>query len=131
MFVARSCLDVFRSQNRRFGAPASSGSAVSAAAAPLPTNPGWTCEHGRKEEWQKYYTSSELRPHFDPADMICAIKQHAWLRYQEDALRRREIETLTLDYESLQTHPLWLEPRVRANFTSSKQTAQARRRRRR
>ena len=63
--------------------------------------------------------------------MICAIKQHAWLRYQEEALRRREIETLTLDYESLQTHPLWLEPRVRANFTTSKQTAQARQRRRR
>ena len=106
VFLARNCLDVFRSQNRV-----------------MPHRGGWTCVAGRTRELRKYRMRPELARHFDERDMLCTIKQHAWLRYQEDALRRREIETLTLDYESLQTHPLWLEPRVRANFTSSKQTA--------
>ena len=69
-FMARSCLDVFRSQNkvdRQQG--------------------GWTCSAGRTRELRKYLNRPDLRPHFDERDMICKVKQDVWRWLQAPELQ--------------------------------------------
>eukprot|EP00440_Ansanella_granifera_P076002 gb/GFBE01082477.1/.p1 GENE.gb/GFBE01082477.1/~~gb/GFBE01082477.1/.p1 ORF type:complete len:334 (+),score=40.24 gb/GFBE01082477.1/:1-1002(+) len=84
VFMARNCLDAFRSQNRI-----------------MSKRGGWTCVAGRTSELQKYLDRSELQPFFDARDMICKVKQDVWLKYQRPRLMEFGVDTLTLDYESL------------------------------
>lgn len=122
VFIARHCLDVFRSQNRV-----------------MPHRGGWTCVAGRTKELRKYRMREELRPHFDERDMVCTIKQHAWQRYQRPFLERRASAdkrraaayagaglplSATVDFASFATHPLWHGEDERRNL-SIKRTAGA------
>ena len=101
LFLARNCLDVFRSQNK-----------VLAAAG------GWTCVAGRTRELRKYRRAHELRPHFDGRDLVCKVKQDVWLRYQLPLLQRRERSaawvarglnlTATVSFESFASHARWM-----------------------
>ena len=112
VFLARNCLDVFRSQNRV-----------------MPNRGGWTCVAGRTKELRKYRTRPELTPHFDERDMLCTIKQHVWMRYQRPLLERRAAEeqssyagaglplAATIDFDSFRTHPLWQGAEKRTNLT--------------
>ena len=115
LFLARHCLDVFRSQNRV-----------------MPHRGGWTCTAGRTRELRKYRLRPELRPYFDERDMICTIKQHVWQRFQRPHLERQmatmALESAsnrssgrplcaTLDFESFRTHPMWSSKEQRANLT--------------
>jgi hypothetical protein len=68
-FLARDCLDVFRSQNRIMHGETE--------------DTGWTCKYGRAAEWRPYHERQELRNAIeDEHDMICTIKQQAYLNYQ-------------------------------------------------
>jgi len=121
IFIARHCLDVFRSQNRV-----------------MPARGGWTCVAGRTKELRKYRRRPELRPYFDERDMICTIKQHAWQRHQRPVLERQARVPAaamgavsmqrplisTVDWESFRTHPLWQTEEQRSNL-SIKRTAGA------
>ena len=114
LFIARNCLDVFRSQNRVMAARG-----------------GWTCVAGRTRELRKYRRRPELRPYFDERDMLCTIKQHVWQRFQQPELERRAAlaaqgrESInssmllyaTVDFESFQQHPLWQPAEHRANLS--------------
>ena len=123
LFIARHCLDVFRSQNRV-----------------MPHRGGWTCVAGRTKELRKYRRRPELVPHFDERDMVCTIKQHAWQRYQKPLLEQRvrnaarrlpyqrdgvlDVPPLsaTIDFASFHSHPLWHDEADRKNL-SIKRTA--------
>ena len=122
VFIARHCLDVFRSQNRV-----------------MPHRGGWTCVAGRTKELRKYRMREELRPHFDERDMVCTIKQHAWQRYQRPLLERRANADerratayagaglplcATVNFASFVSHPLWQGEEQRRNL-SIKRTAGA------
>ena len=86
-FLARNCLDVYRSQNRIF----SSGT----------EDTGWTCKFGRTIEWQPYHTKPELRAAIGSEhDMICVIKQQAYRNYQRAELDRRGIANAPIGYSS-------------------------------
>jgi len=115
VFLARNCLDVFRSQNRV-----------------MPHRGGWTCVAGRTKELRKYRTRPELLPHFDERDMVCTIKQHVWTRFQRPLLERRaQAEhgryagaglglVATIAFDSFSSHPMWREADQRANLTIKK-----------
>lgn len=110
LFLARDCIDVYRSQNRV-----------------MPNVGGWTCFAGRTRELRKYRRKAELAGYFDPRDMICTIKQHVWLRYQRPLLLSHELGpefapsglnlTATVDFESFRTHPRWLSGSSRARLS--------------
>jgi hypothetical protein len=115
LFIARHCLDVFRSQNRV-----------------MPHRGGWTCVAGRTKELRKYRLRAELTPHFDERDMICTIKQHAWQRFQKPVLEQRVRDAsrrqpysgsglaplpATIDFASFRSHPLWHGEAERRNLT--------------
>jgi len=107
-FLARNCLDVFRSQNRIFQGRAD--------------DRGWTCKFGRTEEWAHYHQDPELRTAFDAEhDMICTIKQQAYKRLQRVVMAARGVTTAPIAYSSFSSLRGYLEPTVRANFTA-KQT---------
>jgi len=106
-FMARSCLDVFRSQNkvdRQQG--------------------GWTCSAGRTRELRKYLNRPDLRPHFDERDMICKVKQDVWRWLQAPELQRRAAArefgalnlSATVDFDSFRSHPLWMRGEQRASL---------------
>ena len=118
LFIARHCLDVFRSQNRV-----------------MPHRGGWTCVAGRTKELRKYRRRPELVPHFDERDMICTIKQHTWQRFQKPLLEQRVRNaarhqsydglegtglaplSATVDFASFRSHPLWHDEEERRNLT--------------
>ena len=113
VFLARNCLDVFRSQNRV-----------------MPHRGGWTCVAGRTKELRKYRLRAELAPHFDGRDMLCTIKQNVWKRYQRPLLERRVATELTsagaggkppllatVEFDSFRTHPMWTGSEQRANLS--------------
>ena len=71
-FLARNCLDVYRSQNRIMS---SAGD-----------DTGWTCKYGRTVEWQPYHKKPELHAAIESEhDMICVIKQQAHRNCQRAA----------------------------------------------
>ena len=87
-FVSRNCLDVFRSQNGILNVGGDS-------------NLGWTCMFGRRDEWSRYQKRSELVASVDSMhDMICTIKQQAYLRFQMPKMQKLGIDTLAVDYNS-------------------------------
>ena len=111
VFLARNCLDVFRSQNRV-----------------MPHRGGWTCVAGRTKELRKYRKRPELVPHFDERDMVCTVKQHVWQRFQRPLLQRRVAAErasyagrapliATIEFDSFRTHPLWRGSEQRANLS--------------
>jgi len=121
LFLARNCLDVFRSQNRV-----------------MPHRGGWTCVAGRTKELRKYRRRPELTPHFDERDLVCTIKQHVWRRYQRPLLEQRATAAAmgakatigavtgahappplfaTLAFDSFRSHPMWRGSEQRANLT--------------
>ena len=88
-FLSRNCLDVYRSQNALVRWDTNN------------TNTGWTCQYGRKKEWGNYNTRKELSSVVDSMhDMICTIKQQAFLRYQLPKMRKLGIETVVVDFNS-------------------------------
>jgi len=90
IFLARNCLDVFRSQNRIMSSNIS--------------DQGWTCKYGRTLEWHWYHVDATLRKHLDSEhDMICAIKQQAYMRYQRGQMDKLKIANVPVDYASSQT----------------------------
>lgn len=97
IFMARNCLDVFRSQNKIMHQDGG----------------GWTCKFGRESEWRKYRDSPELKDIVDLRDMICNIKQVAWKMFQKPFLKSRGISTLTLGYETLKES--WLREAFEQN----------------
>lgn len=101
VFVARNCLDAWKSQNKHgetFG--------------------GWTCAVERKAGLQAYKSVEAFRPYFDERDMLCKIKQDVWLKYQEPKLRSFAATVL---YESFETTALWVPAEKRRQW-SPKQT---------
>ena len=123
VFIARNCIDVFRSQNkvnRRAG--------------------GWTCAAGRTKELGKYLgtrpgfeqNKAELAPYFDDRDMICKVKQDVWMRYQQPQLAHHEAThpddyaargrnlSVTVSFESFSDHPLWLQDDSRVTLDIKK-----------
>ena len=91
-FLARNCLDVFRSQNRIMNNDDRGD------------DRGWTCKYGRQLEWSHYHFDPILRSHVDSEhDMICTIKQQAYRRYQMGEMGRRGIATMPIAYDSFQT----------------------------
>ena len=123
VFIARNCIDVFRSQNkvnRRAG--------------------GWTCAAGRTKELGKYLGTrpgfeqykEELAPYFDDRDMICKVKQDVWMRYQQPQLAHHEAThpddyaargrnlSVTVSFESFSDHPLWLQDDSRVTLDIKK-----------
>lgn len=102
IFMARNCLDVFRSQNRILSN--------------APYNVGWTCKFGRTLEWQ-HYNESNLMQHADsPYDMICTIKQQVYRRFQLGQLLKKNIATAAVDYRSLATFEAFVDAAARQNF---------------
>lgn len=97
VFVARDCIDVFRSQNRL-----------------LEDRGGWTCQFGRTVELPKYKARKELAEYFDPRDPICKIKQDTWLRFQAPTLG--SAHAITVSYESFHTHTSFVEAKERIGF---------------
>ena len=92
IFMARNCLDVFRSQNRILSDNGRNG------------NVGWTCKYGRKIEWIHYNSNPVLRQHADSMhDMICTIKQQVYKRYQRKLMKKNGISTFSISYNSLKT----------------------------
>ena len=86
-FLARNCLDVYRSQNRIFSNERD--------------DLGWTCKFGRTAEWRPYHEDLELNAAIDSEhDMICVIKQQAYKNLQRAELQRRSIATAALSYAS-------------------------------
>ena len=86
-FLARNCLDVYRSQNRIMS---SAGD-----------DTGWTCKYGRTVEWQPYHKKPELHAAIESEhDMICVIKQQAYRNYQRAELDRRGIANAPVGYFS-------------------------------
>ena len=86
-FLARNCLDVYRSQNRIMS---SAGD-----------DTGWTCKFGRTVEWQPYHKKPELHAAIESEhDMICVIKQQAYRNYQRAELDRRGIANAPVGYFS-------------------------------
>ena len=91
-FLARNCLDVFRSQNRIMSKNDKGDDS------------GWTCKYGRKSEWARYHSDPILRAHVDSEhDMICTIKQQAYQRYQRAEMGRRGVATMPIAYDSFRT----------------------------
>ena len=91
-FLARNCLDVFRSQNRILNNDDKGDDS------------GWTCKYGRQVEWSHYHSDPILRSHVDSEhDMICTIKQQVYRRYQRGEMGRRGIATMPIAYDSFQT----------------------------
>ena len=91
-YVARNCLDVFRSQNK-----VGNG---------RHDNAGWTCLFGRRIEWQRMMqqTDPKLRKAVDSErDMICTIKQQAYRNFQREEMRRRGVATAAIAYSSFRT----------------------------
>jgi len=107
VFLGRNCLDVFRSQNR----------IMTNAHNNSISNTGWTCAYGRKAEWAHYNKRPELRDVVDSMhDMICTIKQQAFLRYQAPVLRTKGISHAVIAYDSLETFPGYVEQTARGNL---------------
>jgi hypothetical protein len=68
---------------------------------PVSTNQGWTCRYGRQSEWNNYNDRQELSTLVDSMhDMICTIKQQAYLRYQMAAMKESGIDTVAVDFDS-------------------------------
>jgi hypothetical protein len=96
-FMARNCLDVYRSQNRIIQVE--------------PYDTGWTCKYGRTVEWKQYHSDPELAAAIeDEHDMICTIKQQAYRNFQRPVMNRTGIPNAPIAYSSL--HSL-------ASFTES------------
>lgn len=85
MFVARNCIDVFRSQSAETFTRTLEG--------------GWTCKHGVSEK-SKYAMRKDLAEFHDQRDTICKIKQDVWMKHQRGRLAMQGIDALTLDYDS-------------------------------
>lgn len=97
IFMARNCLDVFRSQNKILHMDGG----------------GWTCKFGRAVEWKNYRDSPKLEAHIDLRDMICKIKQDSWKNYQYMRLKKGGIPVLTLGYDLLQIS--WIRTEFQKN----------------
>ena len=111
-FLARNCLDVFRSQNRLFQNENGDG--------------GWTCKEGRTTEWKHYHQDLELRNSFDNEhDMICTIKQQAYQRLQRGSMTERGIATAPIAFSSFVSLGGYLETASRVNFTAKQIKAHA------
>ena len=105
IFMARNCLDVFRSQNRIFSGNGQNG------------NVGWTCKYGRKIEWNHYNSNPVLRQHADSMhDMICTIKQQVYKRYQRKLMKKNGISTISISYNSLKTFPFFKNASDRKHY---------------
>lgn len=86
-FLARNCLDVFRSQNRIMQLKNSDG--------------GWTCEFGRTVEWKHYHNAPDLLAAIeDEHDMICTIKQQAYRNYQRSVMDKKGIANAPIAFDS-------------------------------
>ncbi|KAJ1452220.1 hypothetical protein M885DRAFT_527764 [Pelagophyceae sp. CCMP2097] len=89
-FLARNCLDVFRSQNRIMSTETA--------------DTGWTCKYGRRMEWLHYHTDAQLLRSIESEhDMICTIKQQAYRNYQRVEMDRKRIATAPISYKSFKT----------------------------
>ena len=89
VFLARNCLDVFRSQNRIMSDPLGK------------SDTGWTCKFGRTLEWHWYHLDQELAASIDDEhDMICTMKQQAYQRTQRARMNQRGINTAPISYAS-------------------------------
>lgn len=107
VFMARNCLDVFRSQNKIF-ADKTKGY----------MGGGWTCKYARTSEMSAYWNKADLHPYFDPLDLICKVKQDVWIKYQRDKIALRpNVDTLTLDYETLKGNTTkFIDKELRRDF---------------
>ena len=92
VFLARNCLDVYRSQNRIMSDPLGE------------SDKGWTCAFGRTTEWHWYHIDKELNAAIDDEhDMICTMKQQAYQRIQRALMDQRGINTVPVSYASSST----------------------------
>ena len=87
-FMARNCLDVYRSQNRIMQVG--------------PVDTAWTCKYGRAIEWTPYHSDPELSAAIeDEHDMICTIKQQAYRNLQRSVMDKIGIPNAPIAYASL------------------------------
>jgi len=63
------------------------------------------------------FEKEELAKYFTDKGPISKVKYEAWTKYQKPLLK----DALELDYQSMETHPLWIDKGKRINFTA-KQT---------
>jgi hypothetical protein len=97
IFIARNCLDVFRSQNRI----------------------NWTCANwGRNYQIEQYAKRPELGPFYDRLDMVCKVKQNVWRKYQQPLLAKRGVHTLTLSHAEFSKLPGYKHKELRKAFGS-------------
>jgi len=109
-FMARNCLDVFRSQN-------------SLRAGDFDFDTGWTCKHGRTNEWLPYHSDPDLAAAIeDEHDMICTIKQQAYRNLQQHAMDQMGLRNAPIAYASLHSLGYFARSEDRTNL-SSKQLA--------
>merc|ERR1712072_113807 len=65
------------------------------------TDTGWTCKYGRTHEWGNYNADPELSAVVDDMhDMICTIKQQAYLRHQRAVMDRQGIAHAAVSFDS-------------------------------
>ena len=89
VFMARNCLDVFKSQNKIMQGE--------------DDDTGWTCKFGRTSEWHHYQVDPVLNAGVDMHEMICTIKQQAFLRNQLPIMQKLGANVVALSYASLET----------------------------
>lgn len=111
-FLARNCLDVFRSQNRIMSTDLA--------------DTGWTCKYGRTTEWNHYHSDPDLRSIIeDEHDMICTIKQQAYRDYQRQVMDDRGIHSAPIAYSSFHTLGAYVNTSKRDRHLKPKQIAKA------
>jgi len=99
-FLARNCLDVFRSQNRLFQTDTNDG--------------GWTCKYGRTFEWLQYHKDPDLRGAIQSEnDMICTIKQSAFKNFQRHAMN---VSSGAIAYSSFHIMPSFVGSKARSSM---------------
>jgi len=102
-FVARNCLDVYRSQNKAMQAP---------------YDTGWTCKFGRTAEWSHYHSDPDLLAAIeDEHDMICTIKQQAYLNHQRSVMDRIGIRNAPIAFSSFHSLDNFAQSANRTNLS--------------
>jgi hypothetical protein len=124
-FIARNCLDVYRSQNRIM-------TNTTAPPGAPDEDTGWTCKFGRKREWRRYHEDPTLLAVIDSEhDMICTMKQQAYQRYQRHVMDTRGIANAPIAYASFGSLPAFVNSTSRERHNLGPKQIATRRRRRR
>lgn len=105
-FISRNCLDAFEAQNKVMMEDK--------------RDAGWTCKYGREREYAQYKTDKNLAESVTSLhDMICTIKQAAYLNMQHRQLKLIGIDSDSISFSSLSTLPGFIENAASSNLTAT------------